>query len=142
MAWLHSAPKQSKNDENPKSRLEILDEDDPARTLPDADEYLTARFVSSGMFLSGGMGMSPLTWTEISAYIDKSGYRLDGWESEQIFNMSQAYCGMSHTSKESTCPAPYNLAATDETALEKNRSIVADKFKRMKENRKGFKGKG
>jgi len=142
LAWLHSAPKQHKNDEDPKSRIETLEEDNPVRELPDADDYLTARFHSTGMFLSGGMGMAPLTWSEISAYIDKSGYELTGWDAEQIFNMSQSYCAMAHKARKLDCPAPYNLAATDQTALEKNREIVADKFKMMKENRRSFKGKG
>lgn len=77
------------------------------------------------------MGMTALSWSEMDAFCNRSGYPLSGWESEQIILMSRAYCRMSHDAREVGCPAPYNLAAEDEDAQEVNRSIVNDRFMRM-----------
>jgi len=138
---LHSTPKRHSKDENPPCRLDALEDDDPARTVPEIDSFIAQCFEAVGMFLSGGMGMTPLTWVEMDSFLKRSGYLLNGWESEQIIKMSKLYCSMVNAGKEIDCPAPHNLAATDETALERNRVIVANKFKRMKENRASFKGK-
>ena len=102
---------------------------------------MIAVFESTGCFVNTGMGVMPISWLEMDAFLNRSGYVLSGWESEQIIKMSKLYCSMLIEGKELSCPAPYNLAATDETALEKNRAIVAEKFKRMKENRANFRGK-
>ena len=110
MAWLYASPKQNDKDENPKSRIWKFENDDkhnPANNLPYTDSFLAKCFQLSGMCLSGAMSMVPLTWCEVSAFIQTSGYSLSGWESEQIINMSRVYCSFSQDAKELGCPAPY-----------------------------------
>lgn len=130
MAWLHAAPK-TKDKKTPESRFNTLDEDDPARELPEADPFLEMCFNLVGPCLDGSMSLSPVTWRELQSFIGISGYRLDGWESQQIILMSRAYVNMSHKASEMGCPAPYNLAAFDEDAKEINRSKVNDAFMAM-----------
>lgn len=131
MAWLHAAPKRHKNDDDPASRAESLGDDDPAKSLPEINGYLSKCFQLSGICLSGGMGLNALTWTEVDAFANRSGYPLNGWESEQIILMSRAYVNYSHKAKELNCPSPFNLAANDEDAMEVNRKIVNDRFLAM-----------
>lgn len=131
MAWLHAAPKRNKKDENPKSRLELLSEDDPARELPDINLYLSMCFELLGICSNTGMGLTALTWFDVKSFCDQSSYPLTGWESEQIVLMSRAYCRMSHKATKVGFPSPYNLALEDEDALEVNRSIVNDRFLSM-----------
>lgn len=138
---MHSVPKQNSKDGNELSRHEMLSEDDPAKALPEIDVFMANIFESIGLFLNGGMGMIPITWSEMDSFLKCSKYELTGWEAEHIIKMSRAYCSMVNQGKEIGCPSPYNLAANDKSALERNRVIVADKFKQMKRNRAGFKGK-
>lgn len=131
MAWLQAAPKRHKNDSDPTSRVESLSDDNPAKTLPEADRYLVKCFHLSGVCLSNGMGTTALTWAEIDSFVNRSGYPINGWESEQIILMSRAYVNYSHKAKEINCPSPFNLAASDDDAMEANRKIVNDRFMAM-----------
>lgn len=131
MAWLHGSPKRHKNDESPKSRAELLDDDDPAKSLPEINGYLSKCFMLSGVCLSGGMAIAPLTWVEVDSFVNRSAYPLTGWESEQIILMSRAYVNYSHKAKDLGCPSPFNLAANDEDAKEINRAIVNARFTSM-----------
>lgn len=52
------------------------------------------------------MGISSLSWQELSAFCDNSCYHLTNWEREQIINMSRSYVGMYHEAKELNCLSP------------------------------------
>ncbi|MCP4055739.1 MAG: hypothetical protein GY738_00105 [Pseudoalteromonas sp.] len=136
MAWLHSAPKEYAKEESPRSRIEKLEEDDPVRELPPANEYLTECFIALGICSSNGMGAVALTFSDVQAFSNQSSYYLDGWESEQVVNMSRTYCRMLHDAgNDIAIQAPYNLAASDEHALQKNRDKVAQQFMAMRKKR-------
>lgn len=138
MAWLHSAPKRHKNDDSPKSRLSLLDDDHPARRLPEANEFITKCFGMSGMFVSNGMGITPISWMELKAFNDLSGYELTGWESEQIIEMSRTFCYMNNKAQKLGCPAPYleNIDSYD------NKQAIRDKVARQWDSfEKGLKQK-
>lgn len=136
MAWLHAAPKHHNKHENPPSRLESLHEDDPVRELPEADFYITKCFDLMGLCSYSGMGMTPFTWVDVDAFCNVSGYRLSGWQAEQVVLMSRAYCRMAHEARKLSCPAPYNQAASDEAALQRNRDKVNQQFMMMKRKQK------
>jgi len=125
LAWLHSAPKKHKNDDSPQSRVDLLDDDSPAKSLPETDDYLTQCFQLSGMFMSNGMGIAPLSWSELKAFTDLSGYALTGWESEQIIAMSRAFCSMNAKAQKIGCPAPYLNGIDSEDAVQSVRDKVA-----------------
>jgi plasmid maintenance system killer protein len=107
LAWLHAAPKQYAKQENPKSRFDTLTEDHPAKCLPEINGYLSICFQLSGVCLTGSAGIIPLTWVELKAFSQQSGYELTGWESEQIIEMSRDYCHTSFQAKDFNFPAPY-----------------------------------
>lgn len=81
--------------------------------LPEVEgcDYLVRAFILSGMTLSNGMGSTPLTWQELSAF--REVVELDAWESKQIMQMSKAYCSMMYKAEE-RIPAPYSRELTDE----------------------------
>ena len=130
LAWLHSAPKRNKNDESPPARMVRLKEGDPARKLPETDIYLSRCFQLSGLFSSNGMGISPLSWVELSAFTKLSGYALTGWEAEQVITMSQVYCNMHNKAKILGCPAPY----LDNISTEESKKLVRDKVSKQWES--------
>jgi hypothetical protein len=82
------------------------------------------------------MGMTALDWADVESFSNQSAYILDGWQSEQIILMSRAYCRMAHESKELGFPAPYNQAASNEDALQKNRDKVNSQFMAMRRKHK------
>jgi hypothetical protein len=40
----------------------------------------------------GGIGLSPITWLELSSFDKCNGLELNGWEFTQLMKMSRAYC--------------------------------------------------
>ncbi len=88
-----------------------------------------------GICSSNGMSAVSLTWSDIQSFCAQSGYELLEWDSEQIIIMSRVYCSMLTEAKELSCPAPFNAAAKDSNALERNRKLVSDKFMAMKRKR-------
>ncbi len=79
------------------------------------------------MFLTGAMGIIPLTWVELDAFISRSGYPLSGFEAENIITMSREYCNFSHKAKELGCAPPYNsgVSFNDDNSLDAMREKVA-----------------
>lgn len=132
MAWLHSAPKLHEKDANPKSRVNTLPDDSHSRRLPEANSYLTLCFELSGFCLSGSMSAVPLTWCEIDAFVRRSGYHLNGWESEQIIKMSNSYCNMLSKAKSIDCPAPYIEGYDSDEAIEQMRKRVNEQWNDFK----------
>lgn len=115
MAWLQAVPENPKG--NKESRHKLLQKEDIRRELPEVvgcDDILTA-FYNSGMAMSGGMGVAPLTWQEINAMNDGGCYALTAWDKRQIFAMSSGYCSMiNRATKE--IPAPYMRERTEDEA--------------------------
>lgn len=95
--------------------------------LPEVDPFLSHCFYLSGMISSSSGGISPLSWSEMQAFILTTGYKLSGWESEQIMNMSRNYYVMAKKANEIGCPAPYVVANPfqDEESLAKMRDRVS-----------------
>jgi len=75
--------------------------------VPQAFEYLLALFFNSGQCTQNGMGISPLSWLEIKAFIEVNELDLMLWEKELIKKMWEAYCAESHKATDPKRPAPY-----------------------------------
>jgi len=53
---------------------------------------MTQLFIDSGLYSSGGMGVSPLTWSELSAFSSCGALNLNAWGFSRLMDMSRAYC--------------------------------------------------
>jgi len=92
-----------------KRRIDTLADGSQSKRLPYANSYLIECFELAGCYLSSGMGMFPLSWTEIEAFSSKSAHHLDDWESEIIHEMSREYCSMHSKADGENCAAPYSV---------------------------------
>ena len=109
---MHSSYQQSK-DGPTISRVDYYGD---AAWYPDHPcEFLVSVFVSSGMAQSNGMGLSPLTWTEIDALNRTMRYDLRPWECQVIRQMSQAYCSWIKKGESPNCDPP--VEPTDEDVI-------------------------
>lgn len=95
------------------------------KSLPDINEYIANCFHLTGICLSGGMGITPITWAELDSFVNRSAYPLNGWESEQIIMMSRAYCGMHVKAQKLRCIAPYIENMDEDERIEYTRDKVA-----------------
>lgn len=99
----------------------------PYTCFPDVDcEYMTRLFSESGMYMSGGMGMTALTWSEIHAYSIASEIGLTGWEAETIRKMSLSYVSWYNRAGKQQLGFPYEVPyelLNDET-IENRRAHV------------------
>lgn len=108
--------------------------------MPDIEsaEYLVSAFHGVGMVVSNGMGITAISWLELSAYCSITVTDLSGWESEIIMDMSRAYSSTFRKAEDPTMTAPFTMI-DDDDALKYQREIVVKQFKEMKEQRKNLK---
>lgn len=111
LGWLHSCPKRSSDKDN-RSRAEQYGDEHPYTCLPSVEgvEYLTSLFIDSGMASQSGMGLSAITWLELSAFNECGGLKLTSWELSQLMAMSRSYCkwnGKGSQQKEMADDIPY-----------------------------------
>jgi hypothetical protein len=78
--------------------------------LPDIPAQWTSLlglFFLSGQATQTGMGLAPLSWQEIKAFIEVNELDLMLYEKELLKKMSEAYCAESHKATDPQRPAPY-----------------------------------
>lgn len=59
------------------------------------------------MVSSNGMGVEPISFTEIDVWSRRCGYALDNWECETLHELSVAYVAELSESKDISAPAPW-----------------------------------
>lgn len=75
--------------------------------IPEAFSHLRELFFVMGQAMQTGMGLSPVTWVELKAFIEVNELELTLWERSILKKMSEAYCNeYSHASSPNR-PAPY-----------------------------------
>ena len=99
-------------------------------TLPDADQYIVQAFIALGLCISGGMGIVPLSWTEIDAFLRRSSYELDDFEAEIVFNMSRAYVSWLNKGADINCFSPWD--DTSDTAKANHREWMQKQLEKRK----------
>ena len=74
-------------------QLEGLEHQSPLLTFPDLGgaEYLMGLWQEAGSVCNNGMGITELTWTEISKWLEETEIDLSVWEKLTIKRMSAAY---------------------------------------------------
>jgi hypothetical protein len=75
--------------------------------IPGPWSHLLAIFSLSGQALQSGMGLTPLSWLEIKAFIDVNEIDITLWERELLKRMSEAYCAEYSRASDPKRPAPY-----------------------------------
>ncbi len=79
---------------------------------PNPAPHIIDRFIEMGMTQSNGMGASPLSWAEISAWCERTCINLPPWESRLMRELSSAYLAEGHKAESETCPAPWRGIVT------------------------------
>lgn len=74
--------------------------------------YLVAYWQAVGVVESGAMGQSPLSASEVRAWMECSGIQLQPWEFHALREMSKAYLAQLHESEKPECPPPYGDPVT------------------------------
>lgn len=105
----------------------------PYTCLPDVDgfDYLVSIFTDTGMVSQGGMGIAPLTWSEIDAFESCNRLGLSAWENQRIMAMSRAYCKWhSQGGKQKDMPdhVPY-IEDTEETRAKMRQTVLTQRDK-------------
>lgn len=91
---------------------------DPALNIPEADASICAMWVDCGRCLNSGMGISPLTWSEIESYAASN--IVTDFEKSMIRKMSEFYCASLNSNDDYYSIPP---GWTKEKAIERNRII-------------------
>lgn len=121
MAWLHATPKPDPNSrrgklENqppPISRREQMKKDGIEPQMPpNPAPHIIGRFIEMGMTQSDGMGRTVLSWSEISAWCERTRINLPPWESRLMRELSSAYLSEGRTAESETCPPPWRGIVT------------------------------
>lgn len=119
LAWLGAVPEKSKKSRIEQAQGDSLGERDDEGNLikaptevqlpeiPDQWNYLLGLFFLSGQAAQTGMGLAPLSWQEIKAFIEVNDLDLMIFEKELLKKMSEAYCAESHKATDPQRPAPY-----------------------------------
>jgi hypothetical protein len=121
MAWLHATPKPDPNSrrgklENqppPISRREQMKKDGIQPQMPpNPAPHIIGRFIEMGMTQSDGMGRTVLSWSEISAWCERTMINLPPWESRLMRELSSAYLSEGRAAESETCPPPWRGIVT------------------------------
>lgn len=102
------------------------------RQLPDVTlaPYLAQYLIELGIYKSTGMGLAPLDWVDIRAWVELTGTEILPEEARILRELSAVYLSHSNKGKEPDAPAPF---------LE--RETTADRGANIKEQMQAFKTK-
>lgn len=108
LAWLHAVPEGQK-----KSRMATLraaNDDQPSLKLPDVGEgaYIVGMVHEAGLVSSSGMGVVPLSWQEIDAWIRVTESVPQLWERLLIRELSEAYVAEFNQASEKGRESPWS----------------------------------
>jgi hypothetical protein len=113
------------DEENPDAAEPTEPQEIPYPEIPAGAEYLVALFHSAGVATQTGMGLIPLSWQEIEAFVKCTQASVTPWELRVIRKMSEAYCAEYARASDRLRKAPYQ--AVIEIPTEEVREAVAAK---------------
>lgn len=67
----------------------------------------------AGLVQQSGMGVAPLSWQEIQAWLATTSLQLTTWEKLTLKAMSEAYASEYNQASDKTRPAPYVFVPED-----------------------------
>jgi hypothetical protein len=108
VAWLHAAPEDAAG-KRQKTRVQVVIDSGVTPSYPTitACDYLIGYLYEAGPIMSGGMGDSPLSHSEIRAWQDNTGTVLTAWEARLLRRLSREYLHSSQQAEKPNCPAPW-----------------------------------
>jgi hypothetical protein len=95
----------------------------------DTCAWLVEDVCRCGLFVSNGMGISPVPWSEVESWARSCGVK-DMWVKQAVRSLSECYVDQTHKAKDPACPAPITLD------IETQRKTVASQLKRFIAGRK------
>lgn len=123
MAWLAAVPVDRRPNavHDARSRAERMAADGLQR-LPfppvRAGEYLAEYLTDAGPVSAGGMGVAPLSYSEIDAWARTTATPLQPWEAQMLRRLSRAYAASLRASEDAGCLPPWaEPEAADRAAL-------------------------
>ena len=90
---------------------------------PAACDWLIERLFEVGPIAAVGMGVGPISFTEIEAYQRQTGFDLTGWPSRLLRRMSISYAAESDRAQAPDCPPPWVAENVEERRADA-RSLV------------------
>ncbi len=129
LAWLHAVPEKAK--ESRQKSIKAANEDSFLLKMPDVaeGEYLVPMLFEAGLVSQSGMGVAPLSWQEIQAWLNCTGVVLHTWEATTIKQMSDAYASEYSQASKKDAPAPYQYRAEEYVEQEIDHEAVCNKLK-------------
>jgi hypothetical protein len=73
----------------------------------------------------GGMGPSPISWTDIAQWQSATAVHLNAWEKRTLRNLSCTWVGAQQEAADTDCPAPYTAAPTPQRRAAVERKLRA-----------------
>lgn len=139
-AWLTASPniKGGKRQSRIQTILDNRGEDWEIAMPPVGNElYIVALLDEVGPVVSNGMGISPVSWTEIRDWKEMLQLELEPWELSLIRQLSSEHATEYSLASDSTRPAPYIPSAEtiDRAALSNNLGSALRGFKKGQKNK-------
>lgn len=117
MAWFGAKPKHADRPGSVSNRIKIAEKTrgqeivDRGGTplMPDVGDaaYLVGYWQQIGLVQHGGMGMAPLSASEVAAWCSQAAIDLQPWEFLAVREMSRHYVVQLTESEKPECPPPY-----------------------------------
>lgn len=95
-----------------------VEPDLPPATAP----WVVEKLMEVGPVVSAGMGPGPITWRDIAAWQEVTGFPLDPWEARLLRTLSIDYLTMMNEARKLDCPAPWvplRQGSVDRDAVER-----------------------
>ena len=136
-AWLSAVPDtNTRNKRNERTRYELLkDKNSELLNLPEVNyaEYLIDYLFEVGPSMSNGMGLCPISYQEISSWLQTTKTECNSWDVNVIRHLSKVFINQYHESIKVDCPPPYHYMV--ENNMEEIRKGIDDKIKSVFANK-------
>jgi len=126
-----------KDKRNERTRYELLkDKDSDLLNLPEVQnaEYIIEYLFEVGPSMSNGMGLCPISYTEIKAWMDATKTECSPWDVNMIRHLSRVFISQHHESEKENCPAPFNYIV--ENDIENARKQIDSQLRNIFASRK------
>ena len=111
VAWLNTAPR-AKEGDKPMTRLQRLraelgEDHRPAMPPVEHGGWLIGHLFEVGPAASTGMGVVPVSWQEVAAWMDRTGVHLTPWAARTLRRLSVAYVAEQRAAEDPAHPPPW-----------------------------------